>query len=89
MCNFFSGIILPNGTVVTSEFTDSHDDIIVSLGLRDDGALPGHPAFVPVEFTSDTPLNIDSYKLNMDDNMNRPYWLTDDMWASVEAEMRS
>lgn len=87
MCNFLSGIVLPTGEVITSDYTDSHDDIVDSVGLRDDGRLPGHEAFAPVEFTSDTPLDAESYGLSMDDDTARPDWFTDEMWASVDAEL--
>jgi len=91
MCNFLSGIVLPDGQVITSDYTDSHCDIILSQGIKDDGKhLPGRPLFAPVECISDGGIfDWTTYKLNMDGNCERPMWFDDDMWVAVENTMKT
>ena len=49
MCNFMSAIVTRDGTVYTSTFVDSHSDLALVFGLRDDDAL--NPRYARVELS--------------------------------------
>ena len=86
MCKFLSGIVLRNGDVLTSEYTDSHDLIVESAGLRERNS-PAEMGWVKVEYTSKTLLDIDTYKLTVD-KTDVPAWFDGEMCEYVTAKMR-
>ena len=86
MCKFLSAIVLRNGDVLTSEYTDSHDLIVESAGLRE-RTSPAEMGWVKVEYTSKTLLDIDTYKLTVD-KTDVPAWFDGEMCEYVTAKMR-
>jgi hypothetical protein len=90
VCKFLSAIVTRDGSVFCDpEHTDSHEDLIASLGLndidrRESADVVRH--FVRVEFTSETLCDPDSYSLVLDDN--RPVWWTDEMESGVAEHLR-
>lgn len=73
MCSFLSAIVLKNGDFVCRpEATDSHESLIESVGLRDDG----RGAFVRVEFVPDFDADIfdlDTWTFRVD-QCDTPRW---------------
>jgi len=83
MCQFLSGIGFKNGDVITSDYTDRHELLILAYGLRETPA-PRDNGWVRLEYTSDTKTDIDSYKLGIDET-DIPSWVTDkvkEKWIS-------
>jgi hypothetical protein len=74
MCQYLSALVLENGDIVQSEATDSHEDLILLAGLSD--ATP-RPTFVRVEFTADDLLDIDAYRLKVDQDVTPDWWTTE------------
>jgi hypothetical protein len=85
MCNFLSGIVLKNGDVITSEYTDSHDLIAEANGLKE-RSFPKDMGWIKVEYTSDNLLDINTYELRVDET-DTPAWFDDAMRESVAAKM--
>jgi len=81
MCQFKSAIVLKNGDVIHSDWTDSHEDLIDMLELSDKGG----EGFVRVEFVPDENKYSDpkSYQLKIDQN-DTPGW-----WTEIVAERTS
>ena len=76
MCQFKSAIVLKNGDVIHSDWTDSHEDLIDMLELSD----KGNGGFVRVEFVPEENKYSDpkSYQLKIDQN-DIPEWWTEDI----------
>jgi hypothetical protein len=77
MCNHKSAIVMRNGDLLHSCWTDSHEDILEFNGIKDDGKQ----AFIRVEFS---PKDIDGYKdiskyLLQVDQPETPEWWTEDL----------
>ena len=85
MCNFLSGIVLNNGDVITSEYTDSHYLIAEAAGLKERN-IPLDMGWVKVEYTSNNLLDINTYELKLDEE-DCPYWFDDAMRENVTAKM--
>jgi len=85
MCNFLSGIVLKNGDLITSEYTDSHDLIVAAAGLKE-RAIPHEMGWVKVEYTSPNLLNLETYELRVDET-DTPEWFDDAMRENVAAKM--
>ena len=77
MCNYFSAIVLRNGSVKWCE-SDSHEDIIDRLGLIDNDSSPGRK-FVRIEVE-----DFDLRKFQVDEQSSLPGWW-DDRVADVRA----
>jgi len=85
MCNFLSAIVLKTGEIVCSpEYTDSHEDLIESRGLRDDGG----DRFVRVEFLphENEFTAVEKYALKIDGG--KPAWWSDDLAEKVTEHLR-
>jgi len=76
MCQFKSAIVLRNGDVQWSPFTDSHEDLINIAGLADTEL--GRRQFVRVEYKSHDVTDIEKYKLVIDQD-EVPDWFDEKM----------
>ena len=85
MCKFLSGVVLPNGDILTSPVNDSHEDIIAANNISE--SIAGKINIVRVEYTSDTLADIDTYRLNIDQDII-PDWFDDAMRERVADTMR-
>ena len=76
MCQFKSAIILKNGDIIHSDWTDSHENLIDMLELSD----KGNGGFVRVEFIpkENKYSNPKLYELKIDQD-DTPEWWTDDL----------
>jgi len=85
MCIFLSAIVLQSHEIVRDpEHTDSHEDLIESRGLVDNG----RGAFVRVELVPKGLLyEVDKYVLRLDQN-NAPDWWTANLRDHVESVLR-
>ena len=74
MCQFKSALVLKNGDVIHSDWTDSHEDLIDMLELPD----KGHGAFVRIEFVpqENKYANPKSYILKVDQPDTPEWWTT-------------
>ena len=82
MCTFLSALVLRNGDLVCDpEHSDSHEDLVASLGLRDDQVSNHLESFCRVEFTPprDHSLVSDLSKWNLKlDEENKPSWFSEE-----------
>ena len=79
MCQFKSGIVFRTGEVFTSPFTDSHEDLIVLRGLKDNEA--GYAQrWVRVEYVPD--VKLEKWTLRVDEK-DSPSWFDTDMRIRV------
>jgi len=73
MCRFKSGIVMRNGDLLTSPYTDKHEDLITLHNIKDNG----NDGFVRVEYV---PLGkdyeLDNYELRVDESIV-PKWFED------------
>ena len=73
MCRFKSGIVMRNGDLLTSHYTDSHEDLIALHNIKDNG----NDKFVRVEYV---PLGkdyeLDNYQLRVNEK-TIPDWFED------------
>ena len=84
MCKFFSAVVKPDGTLLWSAVSDSHEDIIEANDMLDDGSAK----FCRLEYLPGVdPLNINQYKLNID--QEKPRWLTDRKLDNVEEKLKA
>ena len=74
MCQFKSALVLKNGDVIHSDWTDSHEDLIDMLELPD----KGNGGFVRVEFVPKDNKYADakSYALKIDQPDTPEWWTT-------------
>ena len=90
MCRFLSGIGFHDGSIASlPEYTNSHEDLITYLGLRDKGALAGR--FVRWEFMPADEKdfgNPDAYKLTIDEDRT-PDWCTEKLQAKYAAKAKA
>ena len=95
MCNFLSALVLKTGEIVCDpEYTDSHEDLIESRGLRDDD----FENFVRVEFTPDGSAidEPDKYQFKIDQGEIPAWWsaelqeqVIDQLKARIRAAIRT
>ncbi len=85
MCKFLSGVVLPNGDILTSTVNDSHEDIIAANNISE--SIAGKINIVRVEYTSETLPDIDTYQLNIDQDII-PDWFDEPMRERVADTMR-
>jgi hypothetical protein len=86
MCQFFSGIVLRNGDLIWSPYTDSHEDLVALGKLRD--TREGN--FARVEFCPSKPeelSNVESYHLDIYE-MRCPDWFEKSKQEIVASRMR-
>jgi len=89
MCNFLSAIVFQSGRVhADPEHTDSHEDMIAALDLKDDREFARD--WIRVEFTPKDGdyFDIDSYELKVDE-ATTPVWFDEDRRAATENDLRS
>ena len=84
MCEFKSALVLQSEEIITSPFTESHEDLIEIGGIKDNGK-----AFVRIEFvpTDNQYANIDKYVLKVDQE-DTPDWWTTEVVERVTVRMR-
>ena len=85
MYNFLSGIVLKNGDLITSEYTDSHDLLVLSAGLKE-RKYPQEMGWIKVKYASDNPCDIETYELTVDET-DTPEWFDSDMREKITAKM--
>jgi hypothetical protein len=85
MCQFKSAIVLKNGDIIHSYYTDSHEDLVDMMELRDNG----NGGFVRVEFfpRENNYADVSAYKLSVD-QPDTPDWWTDEMAKRTETFLR-
>ena len=71
MCNFKSAIVMKNGDIIHHHLTQSHEDLIDLMNIKDNG----NDGFVRVEYTSksDELHKIGTYELKVDEETT-PEW---------------
>ena len=86
MCQFISAIVKRNGDVFCQpEYTDSHEDLLDSLGLQDNG----NEGFVRIEFIPGEKIDDPkTWNLKLDET-NPPDWWTPDLSERVRDYMIS
>ena len=90
MCNFISAIVCRNGDILCDpEHTDSHEDLVVVYGLRDQGALgAGGRDWVRVEFIPpDGSSSIDDpqkWSLRVDEDFMPEWFNVEDVTAKMQ-----
>lgn len=84
MCEFKSAIVLQSEEIITSPFTESHEDLIDMVEIKDNGH-----AFVRVEFvtTNNQYADLDKYVLKVDQK-DTPDWWTTEVVERVTTNMR-
>lgn len=85
MCSFLSGIGFPDGTIKTSDATDSHEHLILAFGLKESDNLSknGWVRFeYSPEYNADV-CDITKYRLNIDQDII-PDWVTEEIKESWE-----
>ncbi len=85
MCDFLSGIVLKNGYLITSDYTDLHGLIAEDAGLKE-RRVPLDMGWVNVEYTSDNLLDINTYELKVDES-DVPDWFDDSMREKITKKM--
>ncbi len=88
MCKFLSGIVFQSGRIhIDPEHTDSHEDMIAALELKDDREFARD--WIRVEFCpeDDKFEDVDAYKLRVDEKTTR-VWFDDDRRAEAENYLR-
>ena len=89
MCNFLSGLVLKNGTmIIDPEHTDSHEDLIEFRGLKDTDQFIRK--FARFEFTPKshkTIADVDSYTLKIDE-YDIPDWCDEEMKDSLITKLK-
>ena len=85
MCQFKSAIVLKNGDVIHSDYSDSHEDLIDMLELSDKGM----GAFVRIEFIPEENKYSDYelYTLKVD-QQDTPDWWNEDLIKRTTDHMR-
>lgn len=90
MCEYLSALVLRNGDIVHSPYTDSHSDLILSAGLdENDTPHRGEPRFSRVEFRPADPADlasIEKYRLVLDEG-REPEWFAEHR-EKVESTLR-
>ena len=87
MCQFFSAILLKNGDLIWSPFTDSHSVLESANNVRDNSI----DNMAKLEFYPPEPkmlADVDSYTLRIDEE-RRPAWLTNAKEEKARDKMRS
>ena len=84
MCEFKSALVLQSEEIVTSPFTESHEDLIDMVELKDNGK-----AFVRIEFSpaNNQYADVDKYVLKCDQK-DTPDWWTTEVVQRVTVRMR-
>ena len=85
MCNVKSGIVFRTGELFTSPFTDSHEDLILLRGLKDDRA-PIVQNWARVEYLPDSEWK--TWTLSLDEQQ-APAWWDDDMRTAIIAKFEA
>ena len=86
MCDFFSGLGMPDGDVRWHDAIDSHSDLVSYFEMSD---LDDDAKFAKLELTpGDDPLDINTWAFQLDEDA-RPSWVTNDLLVRWEARMRS
>lgn len=89
MCQFFSGIALENGDVITSEYTDSHELLMLANGIHDGHAQRGRFARLELLPPDDQARVLDSEAWALAiDGKDEPEWWAERK-ADVERQMRA
>ena len=76
MCKFLSAIVLKNGDIICDpQSTDSHEDLIKYLDLKDDIISQAQESFCRVEFIPDYDdiFDLSEWKLVLDESV-KPSW---------------
>ncbi len=87
MCKYKSAIVLKNGDILHSNWTDSHEELIDFYELDDTRNREG---FVRVEFAPesiDDYKDIDKYLLKVDEG-NVPDWWSEDFANHITSQMK-
>jgi hypothetical protein len=85
MCNFLSGIGFLDGSIKTSDATDSHEHLILAFGLKESNNLSKN-GWVRFEYHPENNADmcdVTKYRLNIDQDII-PDWVTDEIKESWE-----
>jgi len=85
MCNFLSGIGFPDGSIKTSDATESHEHLILAFGLKESINLSKN-GWVRFEYSPEDIIDmcdITKYRLTID-QVIIPDWVTDEIMESWE-----
>ena len=74
MCEFKSALVLQSEEIITYPFTESHEDLIDIVGIKDNGK-----AFVRIEFVpaNNQYTDVDKYVLKVDQKDTPDWWTTE------------
>ena len=88
MCETFSGVIKRDEEILMSDYTDSHEYIILANGLKESSmVMQGKNGWARFEYKGDNPCDIKTYKLTIDKNTT-PDWLTDEVKERLEKRLK-
>ncbi|MCU0414194.1 MAG: hypothetical protein MUE91_07325 [Ignavibacteriaceae bacterium] len=85
MCRFFSVIVSKNGEIYHNDFTDSHEDLIDIYNLHGDDKIQSK--WVRIEFVPQNPCDLETYKLNIDDE--KPAWWNDTFETKIIKKLKA
>ena len=86
MCNFFSALGLPDGTIKWHWMLDSHHEIVGYYGLDD---TSDRAKFAKLELTpGEDWFNADTWQFKVDEEV-QPFWAMDELLGQWDARMRS
>ena len=81
MCRFLSSIAFKNGDIHHNPMTDSHEDLIDELGLKDISLSTRN--WVRFEYAADDLADIKKYKINIDESV-KPSWCDKEYVGNLE-----
>ena len=91
MCHFKSAIVMQDGRVLHSEFTDSHEDLIALYGIDDKRRSAEITKFVRVKFYPTNLIDLaepEKYVLRLDENQ-APAWWDDERKEAAAGELKA
>ena|SRR3990167_7541719 len=87
MCQFKSGIVLKNGDLIYSPYTESHSDLIKMNDLKENDRFDfARIEFFPSEFKEYD--DVEKYRLKIDEE-RRPDWFSVEMEEKTVVKMKS
>ena len=91
MCQFKSAIVTAKGDLLSSPWTDSHEDLVRIFKLNDKPSVRNEPRFARVEFRPDEMKDLDEpkkYQLHIDEERT-PSWFDAPMQLRIAERLRT